>query len=91
MNIFEFLYLTISTSSATANTNSIILSILIKMNQRNMIKGKPLNFNVDLQKWCVKKLLKLIDDLTSEVYEVIKPLYTDLKILTWVEKTDYFL
>lgn len=91
MNILEFLYLTISISSATANTNSIILSILIKMNQRNMIKGKPLNFNVGLPKWYVKELLKLVDDLTSEVYEVIKPLYKDLKILTWVEKTDYFL
>ena len=49
------------------------------MNQRNMIKGKPLNFNVGLQKWYVKELLKLVDDLTSEVYEVIKPLYKDLK------------
>lgn len=44
-----------------------------------MIKGKPLNFNVGLQKWYVKELLKLVDDLTSEVYEVIKPLYKDLK------------
>ena len=50
-----------------------------KMKQRNMIKGKPLNFNVGLQKWYVKELLKLVDDLTSEVYEVIKPLYKDLK------------
>ncbi len=38
------------------------------MKQRNIIKDKPLNFNVGLQKWYVKELLKLVDDLTKEVY-----------------------
>lgn len=49
------------------------------MNQRNVIKGKPLNFNVGLQKWYVKELTKLVDDLTREVYEQIKPLYKEYK------------
>lgn len=45
----------------------------------NVIKGKPLNFNVGIQRWYVKELLKLVDDLTKEVYEELKPLYKDLK------------
>ena len=49
------------------------------MKQRNIIKGKPLNFNVGLQKWYVKQLLKLVDDLTKEVFEEIKPLYKEYK------------
>lgn len=49
------------------------------MKQRNVIKGKPLNFNVGLQKWYVKELIKLVDDLTAEVYEEIKPLYKEYK------------
>lgn len=49
------------------------------MKQRNILKGKPLNFNVGLQKWYVKELIKLVDDLTQEVYEQIKPLYKEYK------------
>lgn len=49
------------------------------MKQRNIIKGKPLNFNVGLQKWYVKELIRLVDDLTAEVYEEIKPLYKEYK------------
>ncbi len=49
------------------------------MKKNNIIKGKPLNFNVGLQKWYVKELLKLVDDLTAEVYEEIKPLYKEYK------------
>ncbi len=49
------------------------------MKQRNIIKGKPLNFNVGLQKWYVKELIKLVDDLTAEVFEEIKPLYKEYK------------
>lgn len=49
------------------------------MKQRNLIKSKPLNFNVGLQKWYVKVLLQLVDDLTLEVYEEIKPLYKEYK------------
>jgi uncharacterized protein with gpF-like domain len=49
------------------------------MKQRNILKGKPLNFNVGIQKWYVKELLKLVDDLTQEVYKEIKPLYKEYK------------
>lgn len=49
------------------------------MKNRNIIKGKPLNFNVGLQKWYVNQLLKLVDDLTKEVFEEIKPLYKEYK------------
>lgn len=49
------------------------------MKQNNIIKGKPLNFNVGLQKWYVKELVKLVDDLTKEVYEELKPLYKEYK------------
>ena len=51
----------------------------MKMKQNNIIKGKPLNFNAGLQKWYVNQLLKLVDDLTKEVYEEIKPLYKEYK------------
>lgn len=47
--------------------------------KKNIIKGKPLNFNVGLQKWYVKQLLKMVDDLTKEVYNEIKPLYKEYK------------
>lgn len=47
--------------------------------KNNIIKSKPLNFNVGLQKWYVKELVKLVDDLTQEVYEQIKPLYKEYK------------
>ena len=47
--------------------------------KNNIIKGKPLNFNVGIQRWYVKELLKLVDDLTKEVYEEIKPLYKEYK------------
>ena len=40
--------------------------------KHNIIKGKPLNFNVGIQRWYVKELLKLVDDLTKEVYEELK-------------------
>lgn len=49
------------------------------MANNNIIKGKPLNFNVGLQKWYVKELVKLVDDLTKEVYEELKPLYKEYK------------
>lgn len=49
------------------------------MKQRNIIKGKPLNFNVGLQKWYIKELVKLVDSLTTEVYEELKPLYKEYK------------
>lgn len=48
-------------------------------NIKNILKGKPLNFNVGLQKWYVKELTKLVDDLTEEVYKEIKPLYKEYK------------
>lgn len=47
--------------------------------KQNIIKSKPLNFNVGIQKWYIKELLKLVDDLTAEVYEEIKPLYKEYK------------
>jgi FKBP-type peptidyl-prolyl cis-trans isomerase (trigger factor) len=47
--------------------------------KNNIIKGKPLNFNVGIQRWYVKELLKLVDDLTKEVYEELKPLYKEYK------------
>lgn len=49
------------------------------MKKQNVIKSKPLNFNVGIQRWYVKELVKLVDDLTREVYEELKPLYKDLK------------
>ncbi len=45
-----------------------------KMNDRNVIKGKPLNFNVGIQRWYVKELANLVDELTKDVYREIKPL-----------------
>lgn len=47
------------------------------MNNRNIIKGKPLNFNVGLQRWYVRELTKLVDDLTKEVLKELKPLYKE--------------
>lgn len=47
------------------------------MKQRNIIKGKPLNFNVGLQRWYVRELTKLVDDLTKVVYKELKPLYKE--------------
>lgn len=47
--------------------------------KNNIIKGKPLNFNVGLQKWYIKELVKLVDSLTTEVYEELKPLYKEYK------------
>lgn len=38
-----------------------------------------MNFNVGIQRWYVKELLKLVDDLTKEVFEEIKPLYKENK------------
>lgn len=49
------------------------------MKNKNIIKGKPLNFNVGLQRWYVRELTKLVDDLTKEVYNEIKPLYKEYK------------
>ena len=45
----------------------------------NIIKGKPLNFNVGIQRWYEKELLKLVDELTKEAYKEIKPLYKEYK------------
>lgn len=47
--------------------------------KRNIIKSKPLNFNIGIQKWYVKELIKLVEDLTKEVYEQIKPTYKEYK------------
>ena len=47
--------------------------------KKNLIKSKPLNFNVGLQRWYVRELIKLVDDLTAEVFEEIKPLYKEYK------------
>lgn len=49
------------------------------MANNNIIKGKPINFNIGLQKWYVKELLKLVDDLTEEVYKELKPIYKEYK------------
>ena len=49
------------------------------MNDRNVIKGKPLNFNVGIQRWYVKELANLVDELTKDVYREIKPLYKEYK------------
>ena len=49
------------------------------MKQRNIIKGKPLNFNAGIEKWYVKELVKLVDELTKEVLKEIKPLYKEYK------------
>ena len=45
----------------------------------NIIKGKPLNFNVGIQREYEKELLKLVDDLTKAAYKEIKPLYKEYK------------
>lgn len=47
------------------------------MKQNNIIKGKPLNLNVGLQRWYVRELTKLVDDLTKEVIKELKPLYKE--------------
>lgn len=49
------------------------------MKKRSTIKGEPLNFNVGIQRWYEKQLLKLVDELTKEVLEEIKPLYKEYK------------
>ena len=40
------------------------------MKQRNILKGKPLNFNVGIQKWYVKELLKLVDSFNYKKREL---------------------
>lgn len=52
---------------------------MTKQMKQNLIKGKPLNFNAGIQKWYVNALVKMVDDLTKEVYEEIKPLYKEYK------------
>lgn len=47
--------------------------------QNNSITGQPLNFNAGIQKWYKKELLKLVDELTKDVIEEIKPLYKEYK------------
>ena len=47
------------------------------MKQKNIIEGKPLNFNVGLQRWYVRELLKLVDDLTNDVLKELKPIYKE--------------
>lgn len=49
------------------------------MKDRNIIKGQPLNFNAGIEKWYIKELVKLVDDLTKEVIKEIKPLYKEYK------------
>ena len=39
------------------------------MKNQNIIKGKPLNFNVGIQKWYVKELLKLVDSFNYKKKE----------------------
>lgn len=45
------------------------------MKKSNIVKGKPLNFNVGLQRWYARELEKLVESLVKEVYNEIKPLY----------------
>ncbi|MBQ9246172.1 hypothetical protein IJ182_07895 [bacterium] len=49
------------------------------MKKRNTITGQPLNFNKGIQKWCKKHLLKLVDELTKDVLNEIRPLYKEYK------------
>lgn len=51
----------------------------MKKKKRNTITGEPLNFNIGIQKWYVKQLLKLVDELTKDVLNEIKPLYSEYK------------
>ena len=47
------------------------------MKQKNIIEGKPLNFNVGLQRCYTRELLKLVDDLTNDVLKELKPIYKE--------------
>ena len=49
------------------------------MKKRNIITGQPLNFNAGIQKWYEKQLLKLVDELTKDVLNEIRPLYKEYK------------
>lgn len=49
------------------------------MKKQNIIKGKPLNFNVGLQRWYIRMLDELVESLTKEVYREIKPMYKENK------------
>jgi SPP1 gp7 family putative phage head morphogenesis protein len=49
------------------------------MKKRNTITGQPLNFNAGIQKWYEKQLLKLVDELTKDVLNEIRPLYKEYK------------
>ncbi len=49
------------------------------MKKRNKITGQPLNFNAGIQKWYEKQLLKLVDELTKDVLNEIRPLYKEYK------------
>lgn len=47
--------------------------------KKNYLTTKPLNFNVGLQRWYVKELLKLVDELTQETIKELKPTYKEYK------------
>lgn len=49
------------------------------MKKKKTITASPLNFNVGIQKWYKKQLLKLVDELTQDVLNEIKPLYKEYK------------
>ncbi len=41
--------------------------------KKNTISAAPLNFNAGIQKWYEKQLLKLVDELTKDVLNEIRP------------------
>ena len=47
--------------------------------QKTIVKGNPLNFNVGIQRWYIKELLKLVDKLTDSVLKEISPLFREYK------------
>lgn len=47
--------------------------------KQNQISAAPLNFNAGIQKWYEKQLLKLVDELTKDVLNEIRPLYKEYK------------
>lgn len=47
--------------------------------QKTIVKGNPLNFNVGIQRWYIKELLKLVDKLTDSALKEISPLFREYK------------
>ena len=47
--------------------------------KQNQISAAPLNFNAGIQKWYEKQLSKLVDELTKDVLNEIRPLYKEYK------------